>query len=586
VTLARTYARALRYLSIERRSVATICLVNLLLAATAVFEPVLLGRVFDAISEKGEITPALVFWGALGLFNIVGFVFVARQSDRLAHRNRLALLARNYEKVMTLPLAWHHKRGTSHALHSLLRGVDTLSSLWLEFMRQHLSTAIALVILLPTAIYLDYRLTLVLIALGITYLSISRLVMRKTDQGQRAVEKYHHQVFSHVSDTISNVALLQSYHRVAAEVQSLRGFTTQLLDAQYPVLDWWAIAAAMHRLSSTISMGVVLAIGAVLVDSGELRIGEVIAFTGFAGLLISRLDQVAGFFNQIFEARAKLAEFYAIEDEADPEAGRQNLPDIRVHQGSVSFENVSFTYPGAASGLQGVSVTVPAGKTVAIVGPTGSGKTTLVNLLQRTYEPAEGRILVDGQDISAVSLKSLRRSIATVFQDSSMLNRTIEENIRLGREAVSNREVEEAARAAAAHDFIAAKSEGYGASAGERGTKLSGGERQRIAVARAVLKNAPILVLDEATSALDVETEMQVKNALDGIRRDKTTFVIAHRLSTVRDADIILYMDGGRIVESGTYDELAARDGRFADLLRIGGLIADTVPAAQELQAA
>ncbi len=228
MTLARTYARALAYLAAERREVATICFVNLFLAAMAVLEPVTLGKVFDAVSDRSEITPALVMWGALGVFNIIGFVFVARQSDRLSHRNRLALLARNYEKVMALPLSWHHKRGTSHALHTLLRGIDTLSGLWLEFMRQHLSTAIALIFLLPTAIYLDWRLTVVLIALGVAYMTISRIVMKKTEQGQRSVERYHHQVFSHVSDTISNVSLLQSYHRVAAEVQSLRGFTMQL----------------------------------------------------------------------------------------------------------------------------------------------------------------------------------------------------------------------------------------------------------------------------------------------------------------------------------------------------------------------
>src|SRR5690606_37254685 len=207
---------------------------------------------------------------------------------------------------------------------------------------------------------------------------------------------------------------------------------------------------------------------------------------------------------------------------------------------------------------------------------------TLVNLLQRVFDPDSGTIRIDGIDTSTITRASLRAQIATVFQDSGLLNRTIEENIRLGREDASYDEVHEAASAAAAQDFILSKSQGYDTIAGERGGQLSGGERQRIAIARAVLKDAPILVLDEATSALDVETEARVKEAIDRLRAGRTTFVIAHRLSTVCDADLVIFMDKGRIVEIGGYHELAARDqGRFAALLRAGGLPggADTLPA-------
>ena len=191
------------------------------------------------------------------------------------------------------------------------------------------------------------------------------------------------------------------------------------------------------------------------------------------------------------------------------------------------------------------------------------------------HSPRHGRILIDGVDIGGVSRKSLRQSIATVFQDAGLFNRSIEENIRIGRASAVNNEIHAAATAAAAHDFILAKSAGYDTPAGERGSQLSGGERQRIALARAILKDAPILVLDEATSALDVETEARVKEAIDRLRQNRTTFIIAHRLTTVRDADLVVFLDNGRIVEMGGFAELSARNGRFASLLRAGGLLTD-----------
>jgi ATP-binding cassette subfamily B protein len=205
------------------------------------------------------------------------------------------------------------------------------------------------------------------------------------------------------------------------------------------------------------------------------------------------------------------------------------------------------------------------------VGPTGAGKTTTLALLQRLRSPDLGRILIDGQDIEDVTLNSLRHQVAVVFQDAGLFNRSIAENIRIGRPDASDAEVEEAARMAEAHDFIARKPGGYQFVIGERGASLSGGERQRIAIARAILKNAPILILDEATSALDVETESRIKRALDRLRQGRTTFIIAHRLSTVADADMILVLDAGRIVERGTFRELVAQQGLFAHLVAEGG---------------
>lgn len=574
MTLLGIYWRAMGYLATDKTRVALICLSNVALAVVMIAEPVLLGRIIESISQGSGALGSIGLWTALGIFNVIAVVLVSRSADRFAHRRRAQILTDAFAKVMSMPLAWHHARGTSNTLHTLLRAMEALFSLWLEFMRQHLSTVVALVLLVPTAITLDWRMACVLGALGASYVAISRFVMSKTREGQRQVEGHYHQLFSHVSDSISNISVLQSYGRIARETEALKKFANDLLGSQFPVLNWWALATALQRLSATISMMIVLIVGALLVQRGELTVGSVVAFTGFATLLIGRLDQIMEFVNQAFEARARLEPFYAMEDAARERTEPPGALRLGRLRGDVTFDKVSYRFSGSGQGVDDISFHVPAGKTVAIVGPTGAGKTTLINLLQRVYDPQSGRIRVDGIDTRLASRASLRDQIATVFQDAGLLNRSIEQNIRLGRESAANDDVHEAAIAAAAHEFILSKTKGFDTVVGERGSQLSGGERQRIAIARAVLKDAPILVLDEATSALDVETEQKVKNAIDRLRTNRTTFVIAHRLSTVCDADIVIFLDQGRIVEMGGFQELAAREnGRFASLLRAGGLL-------------
>ncbi|MBY5440835.1 glucan ABC transporter ATP-binding protein/ permease [Rhizobium leguminosarum] len=575
MTLFKVYARALRYLGAYKLRVSLVVVANIVLATITIAEPILFGRIIDAISGKGEVKPILFMWATFAVFNTIAFVLVAREADRLAHGRRATLLTEAFGRIISMPLGWHHQRGTSNALHTLLRACETLFGLWLEFMRNHLSTVIALALLIPTAMSMDLRLSAVLMVLAIAYWLIGRVVMSRTKDGQASVENHYHTVFSHVSDSISNVSVLHSYNRIEAETRALKSFADRLLEAQYPVLDWWAIASALNRMASTIAMMVVLIIGTMLVQAGQLRVGDVIAFIGFANLLIGRLDLMRQFATQIFEARSKLEEFYALEDsvrEREEPAGNGEIKDVR---GSIEFRDVSFGFGNSSQGLHNVSFSVKAGQTVAIVGPTGAGKTTLVNLLQRVYDAQGGKILVDGTDITKVTRKSLRRHIATVFQDAGLLNRSISDNIRLGREGASEEEMRRAAEAAAAADFIETREDRYDTHVGERGNKLSGGERQRIAIARAILKDAPILVLDEATSALDVETEARVKAAIDNLRENRTTFIIAHRLSTVREADMVLFLDDGRVVEQGSFDELSHSNGRFAALLRASGILTD-----------
>jgi ATP-binding cassette subfamily B protein len=262
-----------------------------------------------------------------------------------------------------------------------------------------------------------------------------------------------------------------------------------------------------------------------------------------------------------------LQDYFELLDTCSSVPEQADAEELAVTHGEVAFEQVGFAYPGGPSILSDVSFVARPGSVTALVGATGAGKSSAMHLLQRLWDPQEGGVLIDGQDLRDVTLDSLRRSIGVVFQESLLFNRSIRENLLVGRPDATQAEIERACRLAEAHDFIIRQPQGYDTLVGERGVTLSGGQRQRLAIARALLKDAPILILDEATSALDAATEARVSRAMAALMRGRTTFVIAHRLSTVRDADEILVFDNGRIAERGTFDGLIREGGRFAELV-------------------
>lgn len=574
MSLSHVYVRCVSPLFQYKAVLAKIVLTNLLLAATIVWEPVLLGKVIDALSDGKDVRAPLIWWGCLTALSTILSVTLARSADRIAHLCRSRLLSESFGRVLAMPMTWHEQRGASQIIQILVRGCESQFSIWLEFMRTHLSTLLAVVLLVPTALNVNPFLGVILLCLGLTYWWINRAVMLRTKSGQQAIECHYHKVFSHLNDTIHHASLLQSYNRVRDETLLLCCHLENALRAQLPVLDWWALASVLNRAATTISMGAILLIGGHFVSIGTITLGELTTFVGFAGVLISRLDQIRGIATQIHESSVRLEEFLQVQKEA--EAGQESnlLPSITRVLGKVEFREVSFAYKPGLPGIHDVSFVAEPGQTVAIVGATGAGKTTLIKLLQRIYEPTSGQILIDDLDISNLSSSSVRDQIAVVSQEADLLNRSIAENIKLGREDATLEEIRAAACAAYAERFIEAKPSGYLAPVGGNGSRLSGGERQRIAIARAILKSAPILIFDEATSALDVETEFLVKNAIEQLARGRTTFIIAHRLSTVRNADLVLVMRDGRIIERGTYNALRHRDGHFSKLLEVSGMAA------------
>jgi ABC-type multidrug transport system fused ATPase/permease subunit len=284
-------------------------------------------------------------------------------------------------------------------------------------------------------------------------------------------------------------------------------------------------------------------------------------------LLITRLEQMIGFANRLFVDKPKLDEFFGVLDTVPAVRDQPNALDPGRLRGLVEFKDVSFSYDGKRAAVADLSFTALPGESIALVGPTGSGKSTALALLHRTFDPQSGLIKVDGMDIRGLSLTGLRRNIGVVFQETLLFNRSIAENLRIGKPDATEAELREAASRAQALDFIEHRADGFEARIGERGRLLSGGERQRLAVARALLKDPPILILDEATSALDPVTEQRVTQALDEVMKGRTTFVIAHRLATIRNASRILVFQEGRIIETGRFDELYQRGGFFSELV-------------------
>jgi len=573
MTILQVYRRALSLLAVERGHTIWVALSGIAVAAVQLAEPVLFGRVVDALSRGQEAFPTIGLWAALGLFGIVASVVVAVVADRLAHRQRLSALGLAFERAIILPISYHAEKGSGAVVRTILAGTDALFWNWLSFLREQLTAVVGIAVLVPMAITMNKSMAMILMLLAALYLIFNLIVVRRTSDGQATVEQYHNNVYGRVGDVLGNVTVVQSYARLAAEMQAMRTVMSELLAAQYPVLTWWGLLTVLTRAAATITMVAIFAVGALLVQRGEITVGEIVAFVAFANLLITKLDLLSGFAVRIFQYAPTLRSFFELIDATEGVVEHPQAKPLKIAAGNVAYEHVTFRFRNSDQGVFDVSFVAPAGQTVALVGPTGAGKTTTLALLQRLRSPDQGRILIDGHDIDAVTLNSLRHSIAVVFQDAGLFNRSIGENIRIGRPEATDAEVEQAARLAEAHDFIARKPDGYGFVIGERGASLSGGERQRIAIARAILKNAPILILDEATSALDVETEARIKRAMDRVREGRTTFIIAHRLSTVADADLILVLDGGRIIERGNFRELVAANGLFARLVAEGGFI-------------
>ncbi len=547
----------------------------LLTAALSFPQPLILRYLTDSLSDKALrahpfVPLARVFGLFVALATASAFVsyWLAYTVTYLGQRFKLDMRRKLYSHIQSLSLGYFEKASAGKLMSSITNDVASLDQLIGGSFVTVLQDVVLLCGSLCFLLYLNWRLALAALAVYPLYVLNYKTFVARIKATSHEVREQREVLYGDLQEKLAGVQVVRSYARERAEVRNFAGETRNLLGLNVRMT---ALSTAMVGLSEFIASGcgtaLLLWYGGRLVMQGQLSAGSLVAFFGYVGGYVyqptQRLIQLNDQLARVNTALWRIFTTLDTQPTVSDKPGAIPLPTVR---GDVTYEDVWFGYEPDNPVIKGISLDVKAGQMIAFVGQSGSGKTTLINLLQRHYDVGTGRITIDGHDLRDIELRSLRRQVGVVIQETLLFNDTIRENIRYGKLDATNAQVEEAARAANIAHVIEAQPRGYDTKIGEDGTKLSGGEKQRIAIARAILSDPRILILDEATSSLDSETESLIQEALDRLMSGRTSFVIAHRLSTIVKADMIVVMEKGHVLEAGSHHDLLMRDGTYAGL--------------------
>ena len=565
--------RLLRYLTPFRLQLMGALVLVIITALVQAIGPALIARAIDVnITQKDlqGLTKTMLL--LLGVY-VVG---LASQSGQgyligwIGQRFLAQLRVQIFDKIQSLPLAFFDQNKAGDLMSRLVNDIQTINQLLSQGITQVIGSVFSLVGIIIAMMVLSLPLAAASFLVLPVMIWVTVLFARRSGVAFRKTRTVLGIVSSELEEELAGVRVAQAYNRTEANIQHFAEHNAANRDVNVQAVIVTSAFTPSIDMLSTLATVIVAAFGGWLVVNNKLQVGIVVAFFIYVQQFFRPIQIISNIYTQMQSAFAGAERIF---DLIDTPLQQKDSPDAQVLppiEGRVVFDHVNFSYAAKPDPtnlvLRDINLIAEQGQTIALVGETGAGKSTMVNLIPRFYDVTSGKMLIDGFDTSDVTLASLRRQIGFVQQDTFLFSGTVADNIRYGRLDATDAEVEEAAKAVSVHDFILSLPDGYKTKLGERGTGLSQGQRQLIAFARTVLADARILILDEATSNIDTYTESLIQNALKKLLNGRTSFIIAHRLSTVRDADLVLVVDKGQIVERGTHDELLALGGRYAEL--------------------
>lgn len=565
------FKRAMKFLKAYRLALLFVLVLSFALAGLNAIEPLVLKYLFDALG--GANAENSILTGLILLFLVsIGRELIGGVSNWLTWKVRLGihyvLLEATVKRLQTLPISFHRRQTVGAMMTRLDRGIQGFLGGASDIAFQALPAIVYLGMSIWIMFNLDWRLASLVLAFTPLPIIITALASREHMRRERTLLDKWMSIYSRFNEVLAGIITVKSF--VMEDVERKR-FLRDVNDANRIVVKGVGIdtgIGAAQNLILAVARLSAIALGGLLVIRGESTLGTLIAFLGYLGGLFGPVQGLTNIMRSLRTASVSLESVFSILDAPDHMKDAPDARELPPIKGAVRFSKVRFTYENQkAPILDGINIKVEPGQVIALVGPSGAGKSTMMALLQRLYDPCQGSIKVDGVDLKSVKQRSLRKQIGVVLQEPLLFNETIANNIAYGKPDAPLSEVMRVAKIANAHEFIMSMPNGYDTVIGERGGRLSAGERQRLAIARALLKNPPILILDEATSALDAETESLVQEAIEKLLRCRTTFIIAHRLSTVVSADRILVLKDGKIIEDGTHQELMSAGGYYSSLV-------------------